>query len=153
VAPTASCTINVTFLAGATAGVTSSASLSIAHDAAGSPTTVPLSGTSVAPLTTFSLPAGPIAFGKRAITTNTTKTVLVTNTGANPLFVTSANAAAPFATVTLGTCSAPVAAGKTCKLNVTFTPTARTAYAGTLTVVSSNATNSPRTVGLTGTGK
>ena len=153
VAPTASCTINVTFLAGATAGVTSSASLSIAHDAAGSPTTVPLSGTSVAPLTTFSLPAGPIAFGKRAITTNTTKTVLVTNTGANPLFVTSANAAAPFATVTLGTCSAPVAAGKTCKLNVTFTPTARTAYAVTLTVVSSNATNSPRTVGLTGTGK
>ena len=153
VAPAASCTINVTFLTGATAGVTSSASLAIAHNAAGSPTSVPLSGTSVAPLTTFSLPAGPIAFGRRAINTNLIKTVLVTNTGANPLFVTSANAAAPFATVTLGTCTAPVAAGRTCKLNVTFTPTARTAYAGTLTVVSSNATNSPQTVGLTGSGK
>jgi Ca2+-binding RTX toxin-like protein len=153
VAPTASCTINVTFLTGATAGVTSSASLSIAHNAAGSPTLVPLSGTSVAPLTTFSLPAGPIAFNTRAINTNTTKTVLVTNTGTNPLFITSATAPAPFAAVILGTCSAPVAVGKTCKLNVTFTPTARTAYAVTLTVVSSNATNSPRTVGLTGTGK
>ena len=146
-----SCTINVRFLP-TTLGP-KSGSVSVTHNALGSPSIVSLSGTAVPPLTTFSLPPGPIAFGKRAINTNLTKTVLVTNTGANPLFVTSAGAAAPFAQVTLGTCSAPVAVGKTCKLNVTFTPTARTAYAATLTVVSSNATNSPGTVGLTGTGK
>jgi Ca2+-binding RTX toxin-like protein len=151
VAPAGFCTISVTFLP--TSLGPKAASVSIAHNALGSPSIVALSGTAVPPLTTFSLPAGPIAFGTKAINTNNIKTVLVTNTGANPLFITSATAGAPFATVTLGTCSAAVAVGKTCKLNVTFTPTARTAYAGTLTVVSSNATNSPRTVGLTGTGK
>jgi Ca2+-binding RTX toxin-like protein len=150
VAPGGSCTISVSFRPASTG--TKTATLNIAHNAVGSPSTVGLSGTGVLPPTTFSVPAS-VAFGKNVINTNTTKTVLVTNTGTNPLFVSSATAAAPFANVTLGTCSAPVATKKTCKLNVTFTPTARVAYAVTLTVVSSNATNSPQTVALTGTGR
>jgi Ca2+-binding RTX toxin-like protein len=151
VAPGVACPITVAFRP--STGGPESATLNIAHNAAGSPSTVSLTGTGVVPPTTFSVPAS-LDFGKNTrVNTSLTKTVLVTNTGANPLFVTSATAAVPFATVTLGTCSAAVAVGRTCKLNVTFTPTARTAYAGTLTVVSSNATNSPRTVALTGTGK
>lgn len=151
VAPAGSCTINVLFLP-ATLGART-ASLSITHNAAGSPSTVSLSGTAVPALTTFSLQAGPIAFGIKRVGTNTIKTVLVTNTGANPLFITSASAPAPFASVSLGTCTAAVAVGRTCKLSVTFTPTARTAYGAPLTVVASNATNSPQTVPLTGSGK
>jgi hypothetical protein len=150
VVPGGSCTIGVSFRPAFTGP--SSATLNIAHNAAGSLTTVALSGTGVAPPTTFSAPAS-VAYGKHVVNTSTIKTVVVTNTGTAPLFITSASAAAPFATVTLGTCSAPVAATRTCKLNVTFTPTAKVAYAGTLTITSSNATNSPRTVALTGTGR
>jgi Ca2+-binding RTX toxin-like protein len=151
IAPAGTCTISVRFQPTTTGAKT--AQVAIAHNAGGSPSLVPLSGTGVNASTTFSLPAGPIAFGTRTINSNTTKTVLVTNTGTNPLFITSASAPAPFANVTLSTCSAAVAVGKTCKLNVTFTPTAGTAYGATLTIVSSNATNSPRTVNLTGTGR
>ena len=151
VAPGTSCTISVIFtpaLAGA-----KSATLTITHNAAGSPSVVSLSGTAVSPPTTFSVPAS-LDFGKNnPINTSSTKTVLVTNTGTNPLFITKATAAAPFANVTLGTCSSSVAPKKTCKLNVTFTPTAKVAYTGTLTVVSSSATNNTQTVALTGTGK
>jgi Ca2+-binding RTX toxin-like protein len=151
VAPAGFCTINVAFAP--TAVGAAAATLSIAHNAAGSPSLVTLTGTGLAStLTTFSVPAS-LNFGTKRILTNTTKTVLVTNTGANPLFITSATAAAPFANVTLGTCSTPVAVGRTCKLNVTFTPTSATAFVGALTVVSSNATNSPQTVALTGTGR
>ncbi len=104
------------------------------------------------PPTTFSLPATQ-DLGNKAMGTSTLKTVLVTNTGGNPLIITSAGAPAPFSNVTLGTCASPVAAGKTCKLNVTFAPTTVGPQSATLTVVSSNATNSPRTMTLTGTGR
>ncbi|HEX5826160.1 MAG TPA: choice-of-anchor D domain-containing protein [Candidatus Limnocylindrales bacterium] len=152
VAAGGSCTISVAF-GPSTAGA-KSASLSIAHNATGSPSLVALTGTGVAPAppTTFSLPATQ-DFGSKAVGASTLKTVLVTNTGPNPLIITSASAPAPFSNVTLGTCTNPVAVGKTCKLTVTFAPTSRGPQSATLTVVSSNATNSPQTMNLTGTGR
>ena len=150
VAPAGSCTFSVRFQPTTIGAKT--AQIAIATNAAGSPAIVPLTGSAVGLSTTFSMPAS-LAFGTRPLNTIATVSVLVTNTGKNPLVISSATATSPFATVGLGTCSTAVAAGRTCKLNVTLTPTARTSYVGTLTVVSSNATNSPRTVALTGTGK
>ena len=152
VAPAGSCTISVAFAP--TAVGAASATLSIAHNAAGTPSLVTLTGTGVLPPppTTFSVP--PTQYlGSKAVGTSTLKTVLVTNTGTATLFITSASAPAPFSTVTLGTCASPVNVGKTCKLNVTFAPTTTGPLSATLTVVSSNATNSPRTTILTGTGR
>ena len=69
-----------------------------------------------------------------------------------PLFITSATAPRPFSTITLGTCATQVNVGKTCKLNVTFAPTAPTGpKSATLTVVSSNAPT--QTMTLTGTAR
>ena len=150
VAPAGSCTIGVAF-APTTAGA-KSATLSIAHNAPGSPSTVTLTGTGVAPvpLTTFSLPTSQ-DLGSKAVGASALKTVLVTNTGPAPLFITSATAPAPFSTVTLGTCAAQVNVGKTCKLNVTFAPTTVGLATQTLTVESSNAPT--QTMTLTGTGR
>ncbi len=91
--------------------------------------------------------------GTKKVGATTLKTVLVTNDGPNPLIITSATAAAPFSNVTLGTCSTPVAVGKTCKLNVTFAPTSVGNFSVPLVVVSSNATNSPQSTLLTATGR
>ena len=149
VVPAASCVVNVRF-APTTAGA-KTASVSIAHNAAGSPSLVGVSGTAVTATTTFSVPAT-LAFGNRKVNNPTTNTLTVTNTGPNPLIISSASTAAPFS-VTLGTCSAAVAVGRTCRLSVTFRATAVGPFSGTLTVVSSNAVNSPLVVALTGTGR
>jgi hypothetical protein len=148
VAPAGSCTINVTFKP-TTAGQ-KTASVSITHNAPGSSSSVLVMGTGIIPPTTATI--ANVSFGNKIrVNTSITKTVLVTNTGTAPLVITSASAAAPFAAVTLGTCSAAVAIGKTCKLNVTFTPTSATVYGVTLTVVS-NASNNPTAI-LSGSGR
>jgi len=49
------------------------------------------------------------------------------------------------------TCGASIAANASCTVSVTFTPTASGTQTGSLTITS-NATNSPSTVSLTGTG-
>ncbi len=103
---------------------------------------------------------GPIAtlpatldFGARRINTNRTQNVRVTNTGTTPLTISSVTTTgAAFINPVLGTCTTPVAVGRSCRLSVTFRPTAVQAYSGTLRVVS-NATNSPAIVDLSGSGR
>ncbi|HZX56974.1 MAG TPA: choice-of-anchor D domain-containing protein, partial [Ilumatobacteraceae bacterium] len=147
VAPGASCTINVTFRP-TTAGA-KTASLSITHNAAGSPSTVALTGTGVSVAT---VSAGALNFGATRINTTRTSTITVTNTGTAALTISSvATSGAPF-TATLGTCTGSIAAGRTCRVNVTFAPTAIQAYTGTLTITS-NANNNPTVVALSGNGR
>ncbi len=95
-----------------------------------------------------------LSFGNEAIdTTSAAKTVTLTNTGTATLDITSI-------AITLGTnfaissntCGATLAAGKTCKVKVTFTPTELGAATGTLSFTD-NASGSPQTVSLTGTGE
>ena len=59
--------------------------------------------------------------------------------------------AGPF-TATMGNCPTTLAAGRSCNLSVSFTPTVVGPVTGCLTVTS-NAVGSPRTVALTGTGR
>lgn len=151
VTPGGSCNIDVAFAPTTTGG--KSAAVVIAHNAAGSPSIVTLGGTGVAaPVAgpTITLPAN-TNFGTRRVGTVRTQTVTVSNLGPGVLTITSASTSAPF-TVTLGTCAAPVAAGRTCKLSVTFAPTAVGAVSRTLTVVS-NASNSPTNALVSGVGR
>ncbi len=145
-----SCTIIVNF-APTTAGA-KTAALSIASNAAGSPSVVNLTGTgtAVATGTTISI-AGPTAFGTNRIGAPRTKTVRITNAGPAPVTFTSVSTTGPF-TATLGDC-ATVPSGRTCRLNVTYNPTAPIgAQTGTVNVVSS-AANSPTAAIVTGTSR
>lgn len=77
------------------------------------------------------------------------QTILLTNTGTTALNLSSIAASGDFAET--NTCGTSVATGASCSIVVTFTPTAGGARSGMLTVTD-NATDSPQTVALSGTG-
>src|SRR5258706_7913968 len=74
----------------------------------------------------------------------------LTNTGSATLTF-SAAFSGDFAFAGLGTCGSSVAAGASCTISVKFTPTAAGSRTDTLTLTD-NASNSPQTISLTGTG-
>ncbi len=145
------CVINVTFTPTATG--TRSGSLTLTDNAGGSPQTVSLSGTGTAP--GVSLSTTSVSFADQPVgTTSAASAVTVTNNGAAPLTFTSIAATGDFAVAASGTTcntSTPVAAGGSCVVNVTFTPTANGARSGSLTLTD-NASGSPQTVSLSGAG-
>jgi Ca2+-binding RTX toxin-like protein len=154
VAPGATCTITVAFAPGASTAVRT-ATLNIAHNAAGTPTAVTLTGQGQAPAAqaVITLPAT-TDFGLRRVGTVRTQSVRLANTGNAPLTIGTFTTTGAF-TVTRGNCPAApatLAAGRSCNLSVSFQPTAVGPATGTLTVTG-NAANSPRTVALTGTGR
>jgi parallel beta-helix repeat protein len=82
-------------------------------------------------------------------TTSSAQTVTVNNTGSTAVSISQIAASGDFAETS--TCGASIAASASCTVSVTFTPTAAGTQTGSLTIAS-NATNSPSTVSLTGTG-
>jgi beta-glucosidase len=102
--------------------------------------------------TTGTLAASPTSLGFAGQTVGTTsaaQTDTITNTGSAAVAISSVTTTGDFAQT--GTCSGTLAAGASCTASVTFTPTATGSRTGTLTVTS-NATNSPLTVSVNGTG-
>jgi hypothetical protein len=99
---------------------------------------------------TLSASPASLSFGSQAVgLASAARAVTVTNTGTATASLSSISASAPFAEA--NTCGSSLAAGASCTVSVTFTPTAGGAASGNLTVVS-NATNPSLTVGLSGTG-
>jgi len=91
-----------------------------------------------------------LGFGKQTVnSTSNQKTVKIANR--NPLAMTFAAAISGDYTMTNG-CSNPLPPKSTCKIQVTFTPTATGARPGALTFTDT-AARSPQTVKLTGKGK
>jgi hypothetical protein len=82
-------------------------------------------------------------------TTSAAQSLTVTNTGTAAASITSVTASGDFSQT--NTCGTSLAAGAGCTVAVKFTPTASGTRTGTLTI-SGNASNSPTTVALTGTG-
>ena len=150
VAAGGNCTISVTFkpsLASAEA-----ASVSIADSATGSPQAVSLSGTGTAP--EDGLSPSSLSFGNQSVgTTSTAQTATLSNTGngamnISSLTITGTNAS-DFAQT--NTCGSSVAAGGNCTISVTFKPSASGSRAA-LVSITDNASGSPQTVSLSGTG-
>jgi Abnormal spindle-like microcephaly-assoc'd, ASPM-SPD-2-Hydin len=82
--------------------------------------------------------------GKRAVT--------LRNTGTTTLNISSITTSGDFGQVTSSKpCGSTLAAGKSCTIDVTFTPTQLGARTGTLTLID-NSPSSPQTVALSGTG-
>jgi len=146
----ANCTISVTFTPAATGSRT--ASVSIADNTPGSPQTVSLSGTGVAPAVSLS-PAS-LTFATLFVgTRSSAQTLVLTNTGTASLTIsiinlTGANSADFGQT---NTCGTGLTAGANCTISVTFTPAAAGSRSA-LVSITDNAAGSPQTVGLSGTG-
>jgi hypothetical protein len=147
VASLASCTINVSFLP--TASGPQTGTLTITDFAGNSPQTVALNGTGVSPgaslsATALSFPAQPVSIASSPLS------VTLNNTGNGALTPLLINTTGDFAQT--NTCAGSVAAGASCTISVTFTPTTTGSRTGTLTLTD-NAGNSPQTVALSGTGQ
>jgi subtilase family serine protease len=81
------------------------------------------------------------------------KPVTVTNKGSSSVNISSIATSGDFALATSSKpCGSTLAAGKSCTIEVTFTPTKVGALTGTLTITD-NASGSPQTVALSGTGE
>ena len=147
VAALASCTINVSFLPNATGPQTGT--LTITDFSGNSPQAVALSGTGVAPA--VSLSATALSFPAQTVSiTSSPQTITLNNPGSGALTPLLINASGDFAQT--NTCAGSVAAGSSCTISVTFTPTATGNRTGTLTVMD-NAGDSPQTATLSGTGQ
>ena len=140
----------------ATAGILSTAcialALSIIDTACGTPQMVSLSGTGTAGM--VSLSATSLAFGNQFVgTPSTALTVTLTNTGNAALSITSlaltGTNASDFAQS--NTCGSSVAAGANCTISVTFTAAASGSRTAAVSITD-NASGSPQTVSLSGTG-
>ena len=145
------CTVDVTF--DPSARGTLNGAVTIVDDASGSPHSVSLTGKGVIPAAVGLSTAG-LDFGDRLIgTTSAAQNVTLTNTGDLTLNITSIAASGDFAIAGASTCPAAgtVAGGASCVTGVTFTPTTTGARSGNLTVTS-DGTESPHVVNLSGTG-
>ena len=148
-ASAASCIINVTFRPG-TAGVISG-TLSINDNASGSPQAVALGGSGVgasAPGATLSSTS--LNFGSLSVnTTSPAQTITLSNAGNATLNISGIAASASFSET--HNCGTSLASTASCTINVTFTPTTTGAINGTLSITD-NASGSPQTAALSGTG-
>jgi len=95
-----------------------------------------------------------VAFGNQAVnTTSGTQTVTLTNSGAAALTITgiALTGTNPGSFAQTNNCAATVAAGASCNIAITFAPTKVASYSAAL-AVTDNASGSPHTVALSGSG-
>jgi Beta-propeller repeat/Abnormal spindle-like microcephaly-assoc'd, ASPM-SPD-2-Hydin len=149
VAPQSTCAINVTFTPSISG--TENATVTVTDNAPDSPESTTLTGvgeSSGGPAVTLSPTS--LTFPTQLVgTASAPQNVTLTNSGAASLSITSIATTGDFSQT--NNCGTTVAAGASCSISVTFTPTTINARTGTV-VVTDNAPASPQTVTLTGTG-
>jgi FG-GAP-like repeat/Abnormal spindle-like microcephaly-assoc'd, ASPM-SPD-2-Hydin/Protein of unknown function (DUF1573) len=142
----ANCSISVTFKPTATGP--RRGSVTITDNASGSPQAVGLTGTGIAPVVSLSVPS--LTFAIQLVnTTSSAQHFMLSNTGDAPLTVANIAASGDFAQT--NNCVTPLGINKSCTINVTFTPTLSGTRNGAVTITD-NASGSPQSVTLTGTG-
>jgi len=144
--PNGSCHIQVTFMP-SFAGQ-ESASLNVTYHGSGT-LAMPLTGVGEN-LPTVTLTPATLKYSLQTIgTTSQPQTATLTNTGSQPVLISSISAATPFSQT--NNCPSSLPVGRSCQIQVTFTPTTRGSANGKLSVTD-NAVGSPQTVALSGTG-
>jgi hypothetical protein len=145
VTPNNACTVSVTFTPSATGS--RSASLNLADNAIGSPQTISLAGNGIS---AAQVSPGSLTFAGQAVgATGTAQTVTLTNLGVAAINITAVNISGDFSQTS--NCPTSLGNGSSCGIQVVFTPTAAGTRYGTLSI-STTATSTAMTVGLTGTG-
>ncbi len=151
VAPSTSCTVNVTF--SPTSQGAKTASLTLTSNDPDTPNlAVPLSGTGVVP--DIALDTVALDYGSVPIGSSSTKAVTVSNAGEASLVVTSITISGPddgmFSQT--NTCGASFPPGDSCVISVTFTPTSAGPKAASLVIVSNDPDEGTLSVSLSGSG-
>jgi hypothetical protein len=128
-------------------------SITLTTNGTPSPMTVSLSGTGVAATRTLTANPTSLSFGTVTVNSSTSQTSTLTNTGNANVTVsglTTTGAGFSASGVSNGSILTP---GQTATLTVTFAPTAAGGVSGAGVSVASNATGSPTTIALSGTGQ
>jgi hypothetical protein len=131
------------------AGGAVSGSVVVTSDAANSPLTVSLSGTGTQ--TGLTISPGSISFGNVTVGQLGSQIVTLTNSGNVNLVVNLATISGVGFGITGLSLPATITAGQSISFNAQFTPTLAGATTGTI-IFSDNASNSPQTLTLAGTG-
>jgi hypothetical protein len=133
------------------AGPAASGSITIVSNAATSPSVVALTGTGVAATQILLLSTNSVSFGNVDTGTTSTKTVTITNAGNSNVQISQI--AASGAVYTLSGASAPVmlTPSQNLTFSIIFSPAVVGSVSGSVTIAS-NATGSPSTISLSGSG-
>ncbi len=142
-----SCSVSLTFTAPSMG--TFNAALNFTDIAPHSPQSVSLTGTGAQPGPVASLSTNSLTFQPVPVGSASTQPVTLSNTGTNSLALSAITVSGYFAQT--NNCGTSLTAGANCTINVTFQPRGPGASTGALTV-SDNASGSPQTVALNGTG-
>ena len=126
--------------------------VTIASNATNSVSAVNLSGSATA-ASTYQLSASPtsVSFGSIVEGSSATKTITLSNTGTAAVSISAANFTGMGFSLSGVSLPLTVAAGKTQNVTISFAPQTSGAASGTVSFVS-NATNSPTTISLSGSG-
>lgn len=149
VAPGASSVFNIGFTPASAS--TFSGSLTLVNNSPNSPLVVAMVGTGISPVLQITPTPSSLSFGNITTGTSTMQSVTLANTGnASVTLSQIAESGTGFA---VSGCTLPltVAAGQSTSFNVTFDPATTGNLSGSVTVTS-NATNSPQIISLSGTG-
>ena len=129
-----------------------SGNISIVSNAPGSPTSVGLSGTGIAATLTLGISPTSLSFGN--VTTSTSsasQNVTITNTGNSNVTISQITLSGSGYSMTGGSAPVTLSPSQNLTLSVQFSPTVAGSVTGTISIVS-NASGSPATVALSGTG-
>jgi len=145
------CTVSVTFTPAASGTVNGTVAVTDNSYNLGGSQAVPLTGTGTIPGGSATVSPTTLNFGTVAVgSTSSPQTVTLTNGPGASLTFSNIATSTGFA-ISSNTCGTGIAAGASCTVGVTFSPTGGGTVNGTLTF-SDSASNSPQTVSLSGTG-
>ena len=131
---------------------TVSGTISIVSDAPSSPTSIALTGTGIAPILTLSINPASLNFGNVATATSSaTQNVTITDTGNSNVTISQINLSDISYSMTGGSAPVTLAPSQNLILTLQFSPTATGTVNGNISIIS-NASGSPATVSLSGTG-
>ena len=147
--PGGNATFNAVFTPTGAGKVTGAVSL--ANDAPSSPYTIALSGTGVTQTQVLTFNVSGLSFGNVSVGSNSSLPATLTNTGNASVTVSSSNTTGAGFTVSGVSPGETLNPNQSIPVTVQFAPSAAGAVNGNLTIVS-NATDSPTSIGLTGTG-
>jgi phospholipase C len=148
----ASCTLTVSFTPTSTGNITGK--VTVTDNATGSPQTAALTGTGISGNPAVALSPTSLTFATQLLhTSSSPQNVTLTNSGSGTLNITSVSitGANTGDFTQTNTCGTSLAAGKNCSISVTFKPNAKNGRTASVSI-SDNATGSPQTVALSGTG-
>jgi hypothetical protein len=128
-----------------------SGSITLVSNAPNSSLVIPLAGTGVANTLQLSVSPASLSFGNLATGTTAAQKVTISNTGNSSVSISQISATGTGFSTSGITLPLSLAAGQSTSFSVTFAPASAGSLTGSVTVVS-NATNSPATIALTGTG-